>query len=96
MSLCVVFANMLQEKVFSEQRNLLSKWAHLPQDSWTQTHQQEVAQALIHFFMETRTNGGNIPPNIQKALQSFPPQALPELKYPLTKEVRELFSSIFK
>lgn len=96
MSLCVVFANMLQEKAFNEQRILFSKWAHLPQDSWTQTHQQAVTQALMHFFMEARTSGGNLPPNIQKALQSFPPQALPELKYPLTKEIRDLFSSIFK
>ncbi len=95
MSLCIVFANMLKEKAFREQRVLISKWAHLPQDSWTQAHQQAVVQALMHYFMEARANGGNLPPNIQKALQSFPPQALPELKYPLTKEIRALFSSIF-
>lgn len=96
MSLCIVFANVLQEKNFGEQRILFSKWAHLPHDSWTQTHQQVAAQALMHFFMEARTGNGNLPPNIQKALLSFSPQVLPELKYPLTKEIRDLFSSIFR
>ena len=91
MSLCLVFANDLN----SYQRGTFSKWAHLPQDTWTSVHQQAFAQALLHYFMEAKVQGGKLPASVLKALQSFPPQALADLKYPLVQEIRELFSSMF-
>lgn len=91
MSLFFVFANDLN----GYQRSIFSKWAHLPQDTWTSIHQQTFAQALLHYFMEVRVQGGKLPESVLKASHSFPPQALVDLKYPLTKEIRELFSSLF-
>lgn len=91
MSLCLIFANDLSEN----QRVIFSKWAHLPHDSWSPVHQQSFAQALLHYFMEAKVHGGKLPASVLKALQSFPPQALIELKYPLTQEIRNLFSSMF-
>ena len=91
MSICLIFANDLD----NSQRISFSKWVGLPIGNWTQTHQQLCAQALLHYFMEAKVSGGNLPPSVLRALQSFSPQVLPQLKYPLTDEIRTLFSSLF-
>ncbi len=77
------------------QKLAFSSWAHLPTNEWSEIHQRTFAQALLHYFMEVRANGGALPQKLVDGLQHFPPQALAELRYPLTDEMRELFASFF-
>ena len=93
MSICLIFAG--ERDVSEDQRLRFSLWGHLPTDAWTETHQQAFALALIHYFMEVRTRGGTLPPGVLKAPQVFPPQALQNLRHPLTDEIRSIFESMF-
>lgn len=91
MSLCLIFA----EDLDPQQKNAFSQWAHLPLDCWTQSHREVFSNTLMHFFMEIRAQGGDLPPNLMNAIKVFPPQALAPLKYPLIQEIRILFSQLF-
>jgi len=77
------------------QKIQFSLWAHLPTNEWTEIHQNVFAQALLHYFMEVKANSGVLPQKILKGLENIPPQALVELRYPLNKEIRVLFASLF-
>lgn len=81
--------------ISSAQKMKFSLWAHLPTNEWTELHQNAFSQALLHYFMEVKVNGGALPQKVLKVLESFPPQALAELQYPLTDEIRELLASFF-
>jgi hypothetical protein len=87
-SMCNIFA----ENMDAEQRLTFSRWAHLPTSNWSESHREAFAQALIHFFVEIEGKGGHLPASVSNALESFPPQDLAPLQYPLTFEVREIFS----
>jgi hypothetical protein len=91
MSMCFIFA----EDLNIDQRLIFARWVHLPAGIWSQSHREAFSHALLHFFMEVKTQGGNLPPSLLNALKTFPPQALAPLQYPLTNEIRELFSSLF-
>ena len=81
--------------ISNAQKMQFSLWARLPTNEWTEVHQNAFAQALLHYFMEVKVNGGALPQRVLKALESFPPQALAELRYPLTDEIRALLASFF-
>lgn len=91
MSLCLTSVNDLTDS----EKIIFSKWAGLPTNSWTDTHRKESSLALMHFFMEAKTNPQYTSPKLYSILRVLPAQTLAPLKQPLTNEIRKLLAGLF-
>ena len=91
MASCYIFTEGLDEY----QKYVFSRWADLPLYSWTKTHRDKCALALLHYFMELKSQGGELPKELINAIGEFPVQPLPPLQKPLTDETRSLFRGLF-
>jgi len=91
MSICQIIADDLND----EQKEVFSRWAGLPVSIWSQDHRDTFALALMHFLMEEKEIKENLPERLRTALNTFPPQALKQLKRPLSSEIRKLCASLF-
>lgn len=95
MSLGMVFASDFADGLNKKQQIIFSRWAHLSETVWTEAHKELFTIALMHYFMEVKVRGGNLPSEVVMAINSLPPRALPDLPYSLTNEIRSIFSSLF-
>lgn len=94
-SIIMSSAMIMADNLTREKQVAFSRWAHLPTNIWTTEHREFFSLALMHFLMDAKVRGANLPPEIMKAIDLLHPQALPDLPYPLDKTIINLFSGLF-
>jgi hypothetical protein len=90
-SIYFAFADDISE----EKKRIFSSWAQLPANNWTQIHREEFANALMHYFLEIKEHGGDLPESLIKSTRLLKPQMLVPLRNPLTNEIRLIFKNLF-
>lgn len=95
MSNFLVFANVFADVAPQDDKKIFSKWANLPENNWLPRHTEMFALGLMHYVMELKTSGENVPLRLKGLIVYLQPQALARLPRPLTNEIRNIFLKLF-
>ncbi len=90
-SLALVFAGELKP----EHRLLFCRWAGIPGNEWTASHQALCALAIMHYLCDAKAAGADVPEAVRNVAQFLERGGLPPLDRPLSAELKSLFGRMF-
>jgi len=83
------------DDLLQDDRRVFSRWAGLPQNSWTNTHRDYCALSFLHWLRDARALRRRLPASVKKYSKGTDFRGLPNLKCSLDHEVTRIFDRMF-